>query len=54
MAFYVAKGLQVAGLVGMPVALYAGFSQDAGMMRELLLASVAVVMFYAGRMLETR
>jgi hypothetical protein len=54
MLFYVAKGLQLAGLLGMPVALYAGFTQEAGMVRELVLASFAVVVFYAGRVLETR
>jgi hypothetical protein len=54
MVFYVAKGLQLAGLIGMPLALYAGITQESGMMRELGLATVAVLMFYAGRSLEAR
>ena len=54
MSFYVAKGLQLAGLIGMPLALYAGVTQESGMVRELVLAAVAVLLFYAGRSLEAR
>ena len=54
MSFYVAKGLQLAGLMGMPIALYAGITQEAGMMRELGLATAAALVFYVGRLLETR
>lgn len=54
MTFYVAKGLQLAGLMGMPVALYAGVTQESGMMKELALATAAALVFYAGRMLEGR
>ena len=54
MTFYVAKGLQLAGLLGMPLALYAGFAQESGLLRELSLAVLAALMFYTGRMLEGR
>jgi len=54
MSFYVAKGLQLAGLMGMPLALYAGVTQESGMMKELGLATVAALVFYAGRVLEGR
>lgn len=54
MVFYVAKALQLAGLIGMPMALYAGITHEAGMARELGLAALAVLMFYAGRSLEAR
>jgi len=54
MTFYVAKGLQLAGLLGMPLALYVGVSHEAGMLRELSLAMLAALVFYAGRLLEGR
>jgi hypothetical protein len=54
MSFYVAKGLQLAGLIGMPLALYAGVTQESGMLKELGLATVAAAVFYMGRMLEGR
>ena len=54
MTFYVAKGLQVGGLLGMPIALYAGMTQESGMLRELSLALLAALLFYAGRLLEGR
>jgi hypothetical protein len=54
MSFYVAKGLQLAGLMGMPLALYAGVTQESGMMKELGLATVAALVFYVGRTLEGR
>ena len=44
MVFYVAKALQLAGLIGMPMALYAGITHEAGMARELGLAALAVLM----------
>lgn len=54
MSFYVAKGLQLAGLMGMPLALYAGVTQESGLMKELALATLAALVFYAGRTLEGR
>lgn len=54
MAFYVAKGLQIAGLVGMPLALYVGFSQDGTMARELGLAALGAGTFYVGHLIESR
>ena len=52
MTFYVAKGLQLAGLLGMPLAIYVGVSHEAGMLRELSVAMLAALVFYAGRLLE--
>jgi hypothetical protein len=54
MTFYVAKGLQLGGLLGMPVALYAGMAQESGLTREIALALLAALVFYAGRLLEGR
>jgi hypothetical protein len=54
MAFYVAKGLQIAGLVGMPLALYVGFSQEGSMARELGLAALCAGTFYVGYLIESR
>lgn len=54
MAFYIAKGLQLAGLVGMPVALYIGLTEGDGLMRELGYAALAALTFYVGRIIESR
>ena len=54
MTYYVAKGLQIAGLLGMPLALYAGASENGSMMRELGLATLGALTFYAGYLLESR
>ncbi len=54
MTFYVAKGLQLGGLLGMPLALYMGLAHDAALLRELSLALLAALLFYTGRLLEGR
>ena len=54
MVFYIAKGLQLAGLVSMPIALYVGLTQGDGMVRELGYASLGAIMFYAGYLMESR
>lgn len=54
MLFYVAKGLQLAGLIGGPVALYVGMTQADGMAREIGLALLSMLLFYTGRLIETR
>ena len=54
MAFYVGKGLQLAGLFGVAWALWTGLTGRAGMGRELALAGAAAVLFYGGRMIESR
>ncbi len=50
MVFYVAKGLQLAGLGGLALALYFGMTDSMG--REVRVALLSVVAFYAGRRLE--
>ena len=54
MSFYVAKGLQMAGLVGVGIGLYVGVTQGDAIMRELGLAVLGAALFYAGRLIETR
>lgn len=50
MAFYVGKGLQVAGLAGVGLALLRGLSGS--IVQELILAGLAMAVFYAGRWIE--
>ena len=52
MAFYIAKGLQVAGLLGVGVALYIGMTDAGGMAKELGGAALGIAIFYAGRLVE--
>jgi hypothetical protein len=54
MVFYVAKGLQLAGLIGVAGALYIGLMQGDAMVKELRLAALGAAFFYAGRLIETR
>ena len=54
MSFYVAKGLQLSGLVGVGVGLYVGLIQGDAIMRELGLAALGAAVFYAGRLIEAR
>ena len=54
MAFYVAKGLQLAGLIGVGGALYVGLMQGDAMAKELGLAALGAAFFYAGRLIESR
>jgi hypothetical protein len=54
MLFYVAKGLQLGGLMGAPAALWVGMTQSDGMAREIGLAVLSIILFYTGRLIETR
>ena len=54
--FFLAKALQANGILFVGVGLYLGISDggSAGMWRELEFATVGVVLFYLGRLLERR
>ena len=54
MAFYIAKGLQLAGLIGVGGGLLVGLTQGDAMARELGLAALGAALFYAGRFIESR
>ena len=54
MVFYVAKGLQLAGLIGVGGALYVGLLRGDAMTKELGLAALGAAFFYAGRLIEAR
>jgi len=51
-SFYVGKGLQLAGLAGIGLALYVGLTREA-MMQELLIATASAALFYMGRRIES-
>ncbi len=51
MVFYIAKGLQLAGLFGIGLALWVGVA-EASLSRELFIAALSLGCFYAGRHLE--
>jgi translation initiation factor 2 gamma subunit (eIF-2gamma) len=54
MAFYVGKGLQVAGLVGVAWALYLGLTRADAIIGELVTALGSAALFYGGRFIEAR
>jgi hypothetical protein len=56
MVFYIGKGLQIAGLVGVGVALFAGMVHETqgAMVKELGGAALGFALFWAGRLLEAR
>ncbi|MFP6600608.1 MAG: hypothetical protein VB852_09265 [Deltaproteobacteria bacterium] len=54
MAFYVGKGLQVAGLVGVAWALYLGLARVDAIIDELVTALGGAALFYGGRFIEAR
>lgn len=57
MAFYVGKALQVAGLLGVGIALFMGLRHgeaQGAMMREIGGAAFGFMLFWAGRMIESR
>lgn len=54
MLFYVAKGLQLAGLLGVAGALIIGLTVENAMLRELGWACGGIGLFYVGRLLESR
>ncbi|HEX9652762.1 MAG TPA: hypothetical protein VGA99_03550 [bacterium] len=51
--WYIAKGIQIIGLVQVLIGLFVGFSQD-DLSAELKIAIIGVVIFAAGRLLEKR
>lgn len=51
--WYVAKGIEIIGLVQVLIGLFIGFSQD-DLKIELKLALVGVVIFAVGRFLEIK
>jgi hypothetical protein len=56
-AFYVGKVLQVAGLIGVGLALAVGLANGeahGAMMREIGGATFGLLIFWAGRMIESR
>ena len=57
MTFYIGKGLQLAGLIGVGVSLLLGISDEGSgtaMMRELGGAALGFAVFWAGRLIEQR
>ncbi len=54
MAFYIAKGLEVAGLAGVAGGLFVGLTRHDAMMTELGFAALGAALFYAGRLIESR
>jgi hypothetical protein len=57
MAFYVGKALQVAGLLGVGIALFVGLvhgDASGAMTREIGGAALGFALFWAGRMIELR
>ena len=54
--FFVARALQLIGLADVGVGLYLGITDagGVGMWRELEFATVGLVVFYLGRLLERR
>ena len=51
--FYVAKGFQIAGLIGVGAALYVGVTRGDAMMREIGFAVLGMAFFYTGRLVES-
>jgi hypothetical protein len=57
MVFYIGKALQVAGLVGVGVALFIGLTHgetSGAMTREIGGAAFGFMLFWAGRVIESR
>ena len=52
MMFYVAKGLQIAGLIGVGFALVVGLTNSDAIVQELVMAVVGMALFYTGRLIE--
>ncbi|MFQ5708344.1 MAG: hypothetical protein ACE5HO_12885 [bacterium] len=51
--WYIAKGLQIIGMIEVLIGLFIGFSQD-NLRTELKFAIVGVVIFGVGRLLEKK
>ena len=51
--WYLAKGLQIIGLVQVLIGLFIGFSED-NLRAELKIAIIGVAIFAVGRLVETR
>lgn len=52
--FFLAKVVQAIGVVDVAYALFVGVTDEHGMGRELRLMAVGMMIFYAGRFLESR
>lgn len=52
MAFYVGKGLQIAGLLAVAGALYIGLTRADALFDEILAALAGAALFYSGRLVE--
>ena len=51
---YLAKGLQLFGMLNLMVALYIGFTDEQGMWTELYLLGIGTFVFLLGRLLAGR
>ena len=51
---YLAKGLQLFGMLNLMVGLYIGFTDDQGMWTELYLLGIGPFVFLLGRLLAGR
>jgi len=51
--WYIAKGLQIVGLIQVLIGLFIGFSED-NLRAELKIAIIGVAIFAVGRLMETR
>ena len=57
MFLYIGKALQLAGLIAVGIALFAGVTggeMRGAMMREMVGAAIGCAVFWAGRMIESR
>ena len=51
---YLAKGLQIFGMLNLLVGLYIGLTDEHGMWTELYLLGIGSAVFFLGRLLEGR
>ena len=51
---YLAKGLQLFGMLNLLVGLYIGLTDEHGMWTELYLLGIGSAVFFLGRLLERR
>lgn len=51
---YVARGLQLLGMLNLMVGLYIGLTEEHGMGTELYLFGIGSAIFFLGRILESR
>ncbi len=53
MRFYIATGLQLAGFLEVGWALFVGIGGQASLGREVGMAVIGMLMFYAGRLIDS-